>query len=544
MMAKEPQLLDNFFRGEEGVQLIKGFRSNRGGGEFQYEGKITITREAEVFAFKVGVPGNFPLRGLGFFYEGDRVARHLLRAGYVCVASPFTASFADKLAADLDALVEWIDRYVQHPEDGQYEYLLTPASAFVMLFDEEPKERVEAKRYGQFGLKPLPGHLGLAGLMHNTFLAYGLGGAPPRWSHFYNTLPSEQIGTGFYFLLDKEPLDAQGKFPESDAELMRLLDEEMIGYIHSLPNMTVIHSPILDYIPIALGYPILSAGGLKEVHWEWVLVNGKWTNMIAKAGNLPSLTWGKSINIAPSRFYGRGAFSDQLCAMKVLLLGAGAIGSSLAESLVRGGIRNLELIDGDHVEPGNVCRSTYAIAEIHGNKADALFAQLILLTPYANIRKGGFAFQPCFPDEGNFQASKTSLQSFDLIFDCTADDAVAYTLDQMQLQADIVNLTITDEARQLLAVTNRGGEAILPQKNRILHSLQGDAPASPGPTFYEGMGCWHPTFRASFADINLLLQHFLVGANRRIALGHGWATTILERRDGEYGIRVVQREDV
>lgn len=543
-MAKEIKLLNDFFRGQDGVQLTQSFRSKPGGGEFVYEGKIMVTREAEVFAFTVRVPGNFPLRGLGFFYEGNRVARHLLRAGYVCVASPFTASFEDKVAADLDALIEWIDRYVQHPEDGQYEYLLTPSSAFVMLFDEEPKAQLDAKKYGQFTLRPLPGHLGLAGLMHNTFLAYGLGGASPRWSHYYNSLLSEQIGTGFYFLLDKEPLNAKGKFPGSEAELMQLLDEEMIGYLLSLENKPVIKPPILDYIPVALGYPIPSADGLKEVHWEWVLVKGELTRLAAKIGNRPALAWGKSINIAPSRFYGRGAFSPNLCAMKVLLLGAGAVGSSLAESLVRGGIKNLELIDGDYVEPGNVCRSTYAIAEIHSNKADALFAQLILLSPYANIRKGGFAFQPCFPDEGNFQASQSSLQSFNLIFDCTADDAVAYTLDQMQLRADIVNLTITDEARQLLAVTNRGGEDILPQKNRILQSLQGADSGSAGPTFYEGMGCWHPTFRASFADINLLLQHFLVGANRRIAQGHGWATTVLERRDGDYGIRVVQREDV
>ena len=44
--------------------------------------------------------------------------------------------------------------------------------------------------------------------------------------------------------------------------------------------------------------------------------------------------------------------------------------------------------------------------------------------------------------------------------------------------------------------------------------------------------------------MSLLLQHWIADANHRLEIGKDWQTTVLERKDGDFGIRVFRREDV
>lgn len=598
MMAHELKLLNDFFHAQEGVQLIQPLRPITGGGAYALEGKIQVMKEHELFVFQVRVPSNFPMYGLDFLYEGDRVARHLLRKGRVCVASPFTASFIDKVEADLNALKEWIVSYALKPHGDHYEYLPLERAATFLLFDEEPQEAWPPEgETGEFLLTPVPGQAKF-GFVEHTFLANGLGGRTATWSRFQHDFqyllaqrhleeilllglaegrftlqqiaafnfaktgnqwpsevnkpqftPEEQRSLewmsmprkGVYLVLPEEPIRADKRPIESMEELFDLLPAATLGILENAQQEPSFSKALLGGIPLALGYLLPSDSAQREMHWEWLIL--PLTDM-GIAWDEGKIRWGSSVNISKPRFFGRGGILAPSQHQKVLIIGLGAIGSSLAETLVRGGFAHLTIADFDYVEAGNVCRSTYTLSSIHRTKAEMLLVKLLTISPFVEVGTIADGFHPMLRHHRSFSDTKVKFQSFDLIFDCTADDAVAYTLDQMKLRATIVNLTITDEARQLLAVTNRGGEAILPQKNRILQSLQGDQPTANGPTFYEGTGCWHPTFRASFSDINLLLQHFLVGANRRLEQGHGWATTVLERLDGDYGIRVVQREDV
>ena len=43
----------------------------------------------------------------------------------------------------------------------------------------------------------------------------------------------------------------------------------------------------------------------------------------------------------------------------ILIIGTGAIGSSLYMSLLRGGCRKVTISDGDTIEPGNLCRALH-----------------------------------------------------------------------------------------------------------------------------------------------------------------------------------------
>ena len=62
----------------------------------------------------------------------------------------------------------------------------------------------------------------------------------------------------------------------------------------------------------------------------------------------------------------------RLGALRLTLCGAGALGSHLADNLVRQGVCSLRVIDHDRVETHNVGTQLYVNAEVGAKKADAL----------------------------------------------------------------------------------------------------------------------------------------------------------------------------
>jgi molybdopterin/thiamine biosynthesis adenylyltransferase len=62
----------------------------------------------------------------------------------------------------------------------------------------------------------------------------------------------------------------------------------------------------------------------------------------------------------------------RLAALRLTLCGAGALGSHLADSLVRQGVKTLRVIDRDQVESHNVGTQLYGDADIGARKADVL----------------------------------------------------------------------------------------------------------------------------------------------------------------------------
>jgi molybdopterin/thiamine biosynthesis adenylyltransferase len=72
-----------------------------------------------------------------------------------------------------------------------------------------------------------------------------------------------------------------------------------------------------------------------------------------------------------------GSLADR----RVLLAGAGSVGSRIADDLVRCGVGSLIVIDPDGVEPSNLARTTYIAADIGTPKPDALGRRLSAIDP-------------------------------------------------------------------------------------------------------------------------------------------------------------------
>jgi molybdopterin-synthase adenylyltransferase len=70
----------------------------------------------------------------------------------------------------------------------------------------------------------------------------------------------------------------------------------------------------------------------------------------------------------------------KLAALRVVLCGAGAVGSNLADNLVRQGLSRLHVIDHDRVEEHNVSTQLYGEAEIGSFKVEALRNRLFRAT--------------------------------------------------------------------------------------------------------------------------------------------------------------------
>jgi len=76
------------------------------------------------------------------------------------------------------------------------------------------------------------------------------------------------------------------------------------------------------------------------------------------------------------RLYRGSDALEKLARARVVLCGAGALGSHLADTLVRQGVRHLRVIDRDRVEAHNVSTQLYDEGDIGGFKADVLRVRL------------------------------------------------------------------------------------------------------------------------------------------------------------------------
>ena len=119
----------------------------------------------------------------------------------------------------------------------------------------------------------------------------------------------------------------------------------------------------------------------------------------------------------------------KLAALRVTICGVGAVGSNLAENLVRQGVSNLRVIDHDRVEEHNVSTQLYAEADVGVWKVEALRNRLFKVAGVEvdAIRK-----------ELTPQNAKQLLADCDLVIDAF-DNSAARQLVQQTVRASKVS---------------------------------------------------------------------------------------------------------
>ena len=112
-----------------------------------------------------------------------------------------------------------------------------------------------------------------------------------------------------------------------------------------------------------------------------------------------------------------------LSGKRVLLLGCGALGSAVAEMVLRSGAAKLHLIDYGIVKPGILVRQRYADSDIGSEKANALQAHLqaIGLECVVTADKFNLADQAL---------SRFGFKEWDLVIDTTASASVTHRIEE------------------------------------------------------------------------------------------------------------------
>lgn len=155
----------------------------------------------------------------------------------------------------------------------------------------------------------------------------------------------------------------------------------------------------------------------------------------------------------------------------VLLLGVGGVGGYVAEALVRSGIVNLTVIDGDRVDVSNLNRQLVALNSTIGReKVEVLKERLEDINPLVKVEVECEFIDVASVDELN-------LDEFDYIIDCIDDVPVKIALIEKALEANLHLISATGTARKLdpqkLAITTLDKTSYDPLAKRLRHELRG-----------------------------------------------------------------------
>jgi hypothetical protein len=226
---------------------------------------------------------------------------------------------------------------------------------------------------------------------------------------------------------------------------------------------------------------------------------------------------------------------------RVLVLGAGGLGSWTAEMIARARPTAIDVVDNTIVKPGLLARQNYVLNDIGSPKAEALTRRLGGICHGASIT--------AFTREAHrFLLSEIDrLNDYDVVVDCTASSILSMKLerDWRTLRPRIrrlITFVIDAHAQQTIGVA-LGPESVegpWSARNRLKYKLTAeDSRSDLAAAFYDPNvtkalfqpepGCSDPTFAGSMADVSRLAAsalNALTATFKDDGLSHGLACTL------------------
>lgn len=195
---------------------------------------------------------------------------------------------------------------------------------------------------------------------------------------------------------------------------------------------------------------------------------------------------------------------------RVIVVGAGALGSVIVEHLARTGVGTIDIVDKDVLEPGNSTRHACTVAESGLLKAGAVAGLARRINPYLNAHAWHLPLGQAHLDADTQQRWADALNDADILVDASAETGVqaitadlARTLGKPWVSAEAVNgawggtiVTIPADApwcRDCLMWHYNDGNVPMPEED--------PAPMS------QPVGCAEPTFTGTAADLAEVSAH-------------------------------------
>ena len=289
----------------------------------------------------------------------------------------------------------------------------THRTAGVIAFDESADHLTRwsplLDRFGRCSLKTLTE----SALVADDFRVRDDAVVRSRWGTHIASIDSAIAA--FWFTLPAMPVIAPWDTPRTWGELRIVARAMRVDFFGKL--QWIYHSAratgITDEFPVLVGFAIpQSHGGPSfQIHWQALMAPapipesdlkharkgsiGAWTfQRSRRLRDDATLSWIATENWSEDRLRVRGSLAEVLRKARVVLLGAGALGSAVAELLVREGVNDLLISDSEPVEAGNLRRHTLSLDNVGAPKTAALMERLNAVSPFAKVRSVGASPAP------------------------------------------------------------------------------------------------------------------------------------------------------
>jgi len=509
------------------VEITKPFEIKDSG---VITGKILIKAEKNTkLNFEVEIYHSYPLRThdaetIKFINKELIPFNHVMEDGSICIHTYHNPSLRKKLLIDFASLNKWIEKYyLANEADSNYEHIVVPNKPFkeiqrVFLFTNV-SHKFTKYEFGRLEISNLAvGKFNLDNVQTSVIQNFKSGKDvySCEWSTSVKDLLKKDIKVGLYLFIENAPVTNKRFAVKNWLELNEYLSQGVLNKLH------MIEKEFSDQngtnMPLFIGYNTKA----EEIHWQAIMLEvGKFPIHGFKADknyytalNDETIDWALTRNCSPEYFFGRGKLNEKLTSARILIIGIGAIGSIVATTLTRGGCTNINLVDHDVKEAENICRSEYAFSTGVNNKTRDLGEILVGISPFVEVKTYApevseglsYLLKSFFSDETTKGDSENFLNKYDIIFDCSTDNDLMYALSRLDLKADVLNLSITNHAKELVCGVKPNYYQFVTGQFEI--KLDNDLEDLYNPT-----GCWSPTFKASYNDINTLVQFAIKNIN-------------------------------
>ncbi|WP_430908046.1 ThiF family adenylyltransferase [Maribacter sp. 2-571] len=514
--------IESLLKKDESLTLVENLKET----ELHFSGKIEIDYLGVCIVFDIHIPKVYPLthpnsENISITFRNKTLIglNHINLDGSVCFHPDKDDDFDRKLLYEIQCLKQWIrDYFVHNKEDDNYAYLIhnTEDNYINQLYFTNTKTNFKKDSYGTFSYSIFSDEkFGDQKLSVRKFFRLGIEDEQfDNWSDtFIKDLKKKKCRKGVYYFIEEEPLmkDNIGrKGIENWSELKDYFSEDFIEYLYTgLKRKFGANYYYDNDMFLLLGYKIPNTESYEE-HWDIIRIPKKNIPIdsikIHKSEQENSkkrfectlknykIKWGSTENIDYKRFFGRGKLNKRITDSRILIIGCGALGSSLAEVLVRGGVKKIVLEDFDIIRGGNLCRANYDLDDMKFFKTDKLIKRLKSISPFVDLNVITVKL-----NKYEIKAVEKVLnENFDIIFDCSTDTEVTYIIDKLNFSGKTFSLAITNKAKSFVSITGNN----LTKQAKIIFDFVENEP----PTYIEGTGCGYPTFEANYNDINALLN--------------------------------------
>ncbi len=484
---------------------------------FQLKKSVVYNEENKIYEcevlfkkllFNVQIPEIYPLGDIKFITKDFEGLPHQNFDGSLCLNTNFVNHIHTRLKLEIIKLKSYIsDYYEENKQDEHYEYSPFEAKGLVSLIFQE--EKFQSSRfeipYGQFKYSVISFSKNENNkITRLSVIAQGIGHEEYNWS---KDIKTKEKFIGAWVFLENEPVHQKKHRFNSWVDLSKNLPKGFSDFFKTFckasPNYKLYPLGLEENIFLAIGYNIPNHNDY-EVHWDLVLIprydfSKKTLSTIEKYTK--EIYWDTTYNSSYTRYFGRGSINKIIAESKVLVIGNGAVGSSLSEILVRAGLLRIDLADIDLVEPGNICRSAFDFTEVSFAKSLQLKQKLENISPFVDVNIYS-DLKATSSKSDIYKDTLEKLSKYDIIIDCTANNEIIQMLTDMKLSNIVCYISISNKAKEMIFVTNSDNTNIIERRNQMLYSFG----TFTEPEFKEGTGCLHSTFEASNFDINQLLN--------------------------------------